>query len=90
MTAGKQRGITSKKAELKEVWLERTIQFESIYAMYAWLDMIGEKYYKVTWVDAVNNQVKVQWKLLVRNDADLDMVKSNLERWYKSKIEVVQ
>jgi len=90
LTAGKQRGITSKKAELKEVWLERTIQFESIYAMYAWLDMIGEKYYKVTWVDAVNNQVKVQWKLLVRNDADLDMVKSNLERWYKTEIKVVQ
>jgi hypothetical protein len=90
LTAEKQRGTTSKKAEIKEVWLERIIQFESIYAMYAWLDMIGEKYYKVTWVDAVNNQVKVQWKILVRNDADLDMVKSNLERWYKTEIKVVQ
>jgi hypothetical protein len=86
----KQKGTLSKKAELKEVWLDRNIQFESLYAMYAWLDMIGEKYYKVTWVDTVNNQVKVQWKLLVRNDADLDMVKSILERWYKTEIKVVQ
>jgi len=90
LTAGKQKGITSKDKTVKEVLLERTIQFESTNAMYAWLDMVGEKHYYVIWVDAINKQVKVQWKILVRNDAELEKVKSNLERWYKTEIKVIE
>ena len=90
MIAGKQRGTTSKKAELKEVLFQRTMKCDSVYAMGAWLDMVGKDYYRISWVDWVNKTITYQFKVYAHNDAEIQRAKERLENFYRSKIEVVQ
>ena len=90
MTAGKQRGITSKDKKVKEVLFQRTMQFESVYAMGAWLDMMSKDYYQISWVDWVNKTVTYQFKVYAHNDAEIQRAKESLENFYKSNIEVVK
>jgi hypothetical protein len=90
LTAEKRKGTTSKKAEIKEIWLERTIQFDSIFAMGTWLDMLSKSYHPITWVDWVNKTVTYQFMIYAHNDAEIQRAKESLEKFYNSKIEVVK
>ena len=66
------------------------MQFESVYAMGAWLGMMGRDYYQISWVDWVNKTVTYKFKVYAHNDAEIQRVKERLENFYKSKVEVVK
>jgi hypothetical protein len=90
LTAGKQRGKANKNKTVKEVLFQRTMQFDSVNAMGAWLDMMSKDYYRISWVDWANKTITYQFKVYAHNDAEIQRAKESLENFYKSNIEVVQ